>query len=192
MLLERLEKNEDFQKVIIQGYMTDKVFSAVSCLGVPSFRQNGRAELMEELVSISNLRYYFDMIKNMGSQALVDKAESWREKMSDYSDEELFDMSNEELEQAYKNLDKSDEEVSDEQVQEEEDSTEEVAKSSEEVVEEDNSLDEPEKEIEEQVSSELYKIRANGEDYEFALMSLKKLAPKALNYTKRCSSYSSI
>lgn len=107
--------------------------------------------------------------------------------MSDYSDEELFDMSNEELEQAYKNLDKSDEEVSDEQVQEEEeDSTEEVAKSSEEVVEEDNSLDEPEEEIEEQqVSSELYKIRANGEDYELTLDELKKLAPKALNYTKK-------
>lgn len=77
--LERLEKNEDFKKVIIQGYMTDKALGAVSCLGVPSFRQNGRVELMEELVSISNLRYYFDMIKNMGSQALVDKAELERE-----------------------------------------------------------------------------------------------------------------
>lgn len=71
--LERLENNSDFKKVILDGYIKNKALGAVSCLGLPSFKQQGgRGDLIEELVAISNLQYYFEMIKNMGSSAKAD------------------------------------------------------------------------------------------------------------------------
>ncbi len=66
--LDRLRKNPDFQKVILNGYLRDKALGAVSVLGDPAIKKRGeRADLMEELVSISNLQYFFMMIDNMGS-----------------------------------------------------------------------------------------------------------------------------
>lgn len=60
---ERLSKNPDFKKVIIDGYMRQKALDSVSLLGDPHLKQQGRRpDIMEDLVSISNLGYYFKMI----------------------------------------------------------------------------------------------------------------------------------
>lgn len=63
--LERLQKNPDFQKVIMDGYLKDKVLASVSLLSVPQISENGkRPGVMEDLVSASNLQYYFKMIEH--------------------------------------------------------------------------------------------------------------------------------
>lgn len=63
--LERLEKNVDFQKVVMDGYLKDKVLASVSLLGVPQISKTGkRPGVMEDLVSASNLQYFFALIKN--------------------------------------------------------------------------------------------------------------------------------
>ena len=66
--LERLEKNPDFKKVILDGYLEQKVLDSVSLLAHPAIKQRGeRADVMEDLVAASNLKYYMGMIKNMGA-----------------------------------------------------------------------------------------------------------------------------
>jgi len=63
--LNRLRKNEDFQKVILNGYLQDKVLASVSLLGVPQISEHGkRPGVMEDLVSASNLQYFFTTIEN--------------------------------------------------------------------------------------------------------------------------------
>ncbi len=74
--LENLEKNEDFKKVVLNGYFRDKALDGVSLLAVPAVKQAGeRPEIMEDLVAISNLKYHFSMIKNLGSIAEDDANE---------------------------------------------------------------------------------------------------------------------
>jgi hypothetical protein len=63
--LIRLRTNPDFQKVILEGYCKEKALASVSLLGVPQISENGkRAGVMEDLVSISNLQYFFLTIDN--------------------------------------------------------------------------------------------------------------------------------
>jgi hypothetical protein len=72
--LKRLENNEDFKKVILNGYMNEKVLDSVSLLAEPGIKkQNARGDIMEDLVAISNLGYYFKMVKRFGSLALDDR-----------------------------------------------------------------------------------------------------------------------
>ena len=62
--LIRLYKNPDFQKVIMEGYLKDKVLASVSLLGVPQISENGkRAGVMEDLVSASNLQFFFRQVE---------------------------------------------------------------------------------------------------------------------------------
>ena len=71
--LERLEKNADFKKVFVDGYLKAKVLDSVSMLAVPSIKTNGeRPDVMEDLVSISNLQYHLFMIKQLGEGARQD------------------------------------------------------------------------------------------------------------------------
>lgn len=71
--LERLMKNEDFQTVILKGYLEKKALEGVSLLAVPAIKARGeRPEVMEDLVAISNLKYHFEMIKNLGGIAKQD------------------------------------------------------------------------------------------------------------------------
>lgn len=66
--LERIEKNEDFKKVILEGYFKDKAINGVSLLATDHVRRNGfRPEVMEQLVAISHLEDYFITIKNLGA-----------------------------------------------------------------------------------------------------------------------------
>ena len=74
--LQRLEKNKDFQTVILEGYFRDKAVNGVSMLAEPSIKQQGqRGDIMEDMVAISNLQYHFKMIKNLGSIAQDDMLE---------------------------------------------------------------------------------------------------------------------
>ena len=66
--LEVLENNPSFQKLILQGYFHDKAVNSTSLL---SDKEN-RSNLLEELVSISNLQYFFMMVKNLGGAARQD------------------------------------------------------------------------------------------------------------------------
>ena len=62
--LMRLRKNHDFQTVILDGYLKDKVLASVSLLGVPQISEHGkRPGVMEDLVSASNLQYFFSQIE---------------------------------------------------------------------------------------------------------------------------------
>ena len=75
--LEKLEQMPEFKLVILDGYMKDKALDAVSLLGEPAIKQRGeRPDLMEDLVSISNLGYHFRMIKNLGASAEMDLADT--------------------------------------------------------------------------------------------------------------------
>lgn len=61
--LKRLRENKDFQTVIMEGYLKDKVLASVSLLGVPQISEQGkRPGVMEDLVSASNLQYFFQQI----------------------------------------------------------------------------------------------------------------------------------
>ena len=66
--LERLEKNSDFQKVILEGYFKDKAVSGVSILAVDQGKASGRrTDVMEALIAISTLQDHFKVIKAMGA-----------------------------------------------------------------------------------------------------------------------------
>jgi hypothetical protein len=78
--LKRLERNEDFKKVIEEGYFKDKAISGVSILASDQIKASGRrTDVMEGLIAISSLQDHFYTIKAMG-QAIEDEAE--------YDDEE--------------------------------------------------------------------------------------------------------
>jgi hypothetical protein len=71
--LIRLEDNEDFKKLILSGYIKDKALDSVSLLAVPAMKRAGeRPDIMEDLIAISNLQYYFKMVKNFGAMAKED------------------------------------------------------------------------------------------------------------------------
>lgn len=71
--LERLEKNPDFQKLILDGYVKQKALDSVSLLAHPAIKTRGeRPDIMEDLVSISNFSYYLQMIRQLGEGARAD------------------------------------------------------------------------------------------------------------------------
>ena len=66
--LERLEQNEDFKRLILEGYFKDKAINGVSMLATDHVKRGGfRGEIMEALVAISHLEDYFMTIKGIGS-----------------------------------------------------------------------------------------------------------------------------
>jgi len=74
--LERLERNDDFKMLILEGYLRDKVLESVSLLGIPEIKKQGhRPDVMEDLIACSNLQYYLAMVKNLGSVAKEDRDE---------------------------------------------------------------------------------------------------------------------
>jgi hypothetical protein len=75
--LARLEKNKDFQDIILQGYFKDKAINGVSMLANDGVKERGeRGNIMEDLVAISNLQYHFLMIKNLGAVYQDDEDEA--------------------------------------------------------------------------------------------------------------------
>jgi len=74
--LEGLEKDERFQRVILDGYFKDKAINQVSLLATDYIRRSGkRPEVMEELVAISALQDFFATIKNLGSPQIEEEVE---------------------------------------------------------------------------------------------------------------------
>lgn len=66
--LERLQKNPDFEKVILQGYFKDKAVDGVSLLAQDYVVDNGlRTKVMESLIAISQLEDYFMTIESLGN-----------------------------------------------------------------------------------------------------------------------------
>ncbi|MCP4487726.1 MAG: hypothetical protein GY820_10480 [Gammaproteobacteria bacterium] len=62
---KRLQRNGDFKKIIIEGYLKEKVLASVSLLAVPQIKQRGeRPEIVEDLISASNLQYFFQIIEH--------------------------------------------------------------------------------------------------------------------------------
>ena len=74
--LERLEQNEDFKMLILEGYIKDE---AVRCVGLLANDQikriNARPDVMEDLIAISSLQDYFIKVKNYGDAASADLLE---------------------------------------------------------------------------------------------------------------------
>ena len=74
--LERLERNPDFKKVIIDGYIQSKALDSVSLLARPDVKKRGeRPDVMEDLVAISNFQYYLAMIHRLGGNYKQDLQE---------------------------------------------------------------------------------------------------------------------
>lgn len=68
--LDRLMNNKDFQEVILKGFFRDRAANGASLLANPGIVANGeRKDIFEELVSISQLQYYFQTIANLGAPA---------------------------------------------------------------------------------------------------------------------------
>jgi len=66
--LERLHRNEDFKKVILDGYFRDEAQRGVSILATDHVVRNGlRSEVMEGLIAISRLQDYLGNVENMGN-----------------------------------------------------------------------------------------------------------------------------
>lgn len=74
--LERLKQNEDFKRVILDGYFKDKAVNGVSLLATDYVKKGGfRSDIMEQLIAISQLEDYFAMVENLGTIPDVDDEE---------------------------------------------------------------------------------------------------------------------
>lgn len=78
--LVRLEQGnpqpDDFKKVILEGYFKDKAINGVSLLATDHVKRAGvRGDIMEQLVAISALEDYFQVIKNLGFAPEEDEEE---------------------------------------------------------------------------------------------------------------------
>lgn len=98
------------------------------------------------------------------------------EEIKELSSEELYNLSDEDLQNEINKL----RETSSEEVSEE---TPISSDNSEEVIEE--STSEGSEEPVEPIGPSTYRVKANGQEYDFTLEELQKLAPKALDYTKK-------
>lgn len=73
--LERLEKNRDFQKVILEGYMKDEVLRANSLLANHTIKAQGkRPDIIEMLVAVSTFGEYLETIRTLGASARYQRA----------------------------------------------------------------------------------------------------------------------
>ena len=71
--LERLYQNDDFQKVVLDGYITDSTSRYTELLALERIRLEGlRPTIMEKLVAISHFRSYLYNIAQMGQRAAED------------------------------------------------------------------------------------------------------------------------
>ena len=75
--LERLERNDDFKKVILEGYFKEKSVMGVSLLATDYVKKSGlRTDVMEGLIAISALEDHFHVIRSMGKITQDDMDES--------------------------------------------------------------------------------------------------------------------
>lgn len=75
--LKNLENNKDFQVLILDGYLKEKPLDSISLLARPDVKKRGeRTDIMEDLISISNFKYYLFMVQRLGETALYDQEEA--------------------------------------------------------------------------------------------------------------------
>ncbi len=89
----RLQRNGDFKKVIMNGYLKEKVLASTSLLAIPQIKDKGlRPGVIEDLISASNLQYFFQIIEHQyeGAKNPI---------LSDYEEAELAEI------EAQENLD---------------------------------------------------------------------------------------
>jgi hypothetical protein len=61
----RLQRNGDFKKIIVDGYLKEKVLASHSLLAVPQIKAQGhRQDVIEDLIASSNLKYFFQVIEH--------------------------------------------------------------------------------------------------------------------------------
>ena len=78
--LIRLERNPDFKLLILDGYFRDKAVDGVSLLANEGIKRQGlRADVMEQLVAISNLQDFFITVRNLGGNAKAALEESFED-----------------------------------------------------------------------------------------------------------------
>jgi hypothetical protein len=66
--LTRLKDNQDFKRLILEGYFKDFAVNQTSMLATDYVRKTGtRPEVMERLVAISNLQDWFITIEQLGT-----------------------------------------------------------------------------------------------------------------------------
>ncbi|MEE8599207.1 MAG: hypothetical protein V3S69_06845 [Dehalococcoidales bacterium] len=62
---QRLQRNGDFKRIIMNGFLKEKVLASVSLLAVPQIKDKGRRpDVMEDLIAASNLQYFFQIIEH--------------------------------------------------------------------------------------------------------------------------------
>ena len=62
---KRLVRNADFKKVILNGFLKEKALASMSLLAIPQIKDNGlRPGVIEDLISASNLQYFFQLIEH--------------------------------------------------------------------------------------------------------------------------------
>lgn len=69
--LSRLENNEDFKKLVLEGYLREKAVEMTSLLAV-SGMQSSRSQIFEALAAISHFENYLNMVKSLGAPAVED------------------------------------------------------------------------------------------------------------------------
>ena len=78
--LQRLKDNKDFQVLILEGYLKEAAVDKVSLLATDYVRKsNLRGIIMEELVAISALEGYFEMVENLGAPINEEESEEGEE-----------------------------------------------------------------------------------------------------------------
>lgn len=67
--LDRLYRNEDFKRVILEGYFKDKAIRGVSLLANDQTKRIGaRPDVMEGLIAVSALEDHFKAIRLLGEE----------------------------------------------------------------------------------------------------------------------------
>lgn len=72
--LKRLEENEDFKLVVLDGYLKEKAVEFTSLLAVPSMLAN-RSQIFEALAAVSHFEQYLHMLYNVGAPVEVEEDE---------------------------------------------------------------------------------------------------------------------
>ena len=87
--LGRLKHNQDFKKVIVEGYLKDEAVRLVHLKGAPGMQTAERqASIIRDIDSIGALASYFDAVRHLALQAAKSLADD-EETLEELAREEL-------------------------------------------------------------------------------------------------------
>ena len=90
--LERLHENEDFQKVILDGYLEDEAKRLFELMTTPmKFKREIMENIQEKLSSIRNLKEYFAVkLQNAGfAQEQIEEEKEYRKDVTEANSQEM-------------------------------------------------------------------------------------------------------